>query len=88
MAARETLQQRTDTLRLCVPLPPMSRAHVNLLFGFRADPAADNTTAREGENVRAILLKDRQLKLAVERRGRDRLPLHIVKLVALQLRML
>jgi len=66
----------------------MRGAHVNLLFGFCANPAAGNTPAGEGENVRPIPLKDGQLKLAIERRGRDRLPLHIIKLVALQLRML
>ena len=66
----------------------MRGAHVNLLFGFCANPAAGNTPASEGQSVRAIPLKDRQLKLAIERRGRDRLPLHIIKLVALQLRML
>lgn len=66
----------------------MRGAHVNLLFGFCADPAAGNTAASERESVRPIPLKDGQLKLAIERRGRDRLPLHIIKLVALQLRML
>lgn len=66
----------------------MSRAHVNLLFGFCANPAAGNTPAGERKSVRPIPLKDGQLKLAIERRGRDRLPLHIIKLVALQLRML
>ena len=66
----------------------MRGAHVNLLFGFCADPAAGNAPAGERKNVRPIPLKDGQLKLAIERRGRDRLPLHIIKLVALQLRML
>jgi len=66
----------------------MSRAHVNLLFGFCANPAAGNTPAGERKSVRPIPLKDGQLKLAIERRGGDRLPLHIIKLVALQLRML
>jgi hypothetical protein len=66
----------------------MRGAHVNLLFGFCADPAAANTAASERESVRPIPLKDGQLKLAIERGGRDRLPLHIIKLVALQLRML
>ena len=66
----------------------MRGAHVNLPFGFRADPAAGNTAASERESVRPIPLKDGQLKLAIERGGGDRLPLHIIKLVALQLRML
>ena len=66
----------------------MRGAHVNLPFGFCADPAAGNTAAGERESVRPIPLKDGQLKLAIERGGRDRLPLHIIKLVALQLRML
>jgi hypothetical protein len=66
----------------------MRGAHVNLPFGFCADPAAVNTAASECECVRPIPLKDGQLKLAIERGGRDRLPLHIIKLVALQLRML
>lgn len=66
----------------------MRGAHVNLLFGFCANPAAGNTPAGEGKSVRPIPLKDGQLKLAIERRGRDRLPLHMIKLVALQLRML
>ena len=74
--------KETNALRLCVPLPPMRGAHLNLPFGFSANPSAGNTTAGEGENVRAIPLKDGQLKLAIERRSRDRLPLHIAKLVA------
>jgi hypothetical protein len=66
----------------------MRGAHVNLRFGFCANPAAGNTPAGERKSVRPIPLKDGQLKLAIERRGRDRLPLHIIKLVALQLQML
>jgi len=66
----------------------MRGAHVNLLFGFCANPAAGNPPAGERKSMRPIPLKDGQLKLAIERRGRDRLPLHIIKLVALQLRML
>jgi hypothetical protein len=62
----------------------MRGAHVDLLFGFCADPAADNATTRERESVRSVPIKDGQLKLTIERRGRDRLPLHEIKLAALQ----
>jgi hypothetical protein len=59
-------------------------AHVDVLFGFCTDPSADNTTTSECESVRAVPVKDSQLKLAIERRGRDRLTLHEIKLAALQ----
>ena len=58
----------------------MRRTDVDRLPGFGIDPPADNAATGEGESVRLVLLEDGDLKLAIKRRGGDRLPLHKNKL--------
>ena len=56
------------------PVAPVGRPHVDALFGFRVDPAGENTPAREHERVRALAVEDGEFEVAVERRAGDRLP--------------
>ena len=55
----------------------MSRPHVQPFLGLHFHPAVEYAAAREYERVRSIIIDDGQLKVAVERRGGDRLPLHM-----------
>jgi len=59
----------------------MRGTHVDFLPGFGIDPSAGNAAAGERQSVRTILVDDGQLKLTVERRGGDVLPLHIKNLL-------
>jgi len=61
----------------------MGRADVDLLLGFGVDPPAGGAATGERESVRPIPIKDGELKLAIERCGGDRLPLHEKKLEGL-----
>ena len=57
---------------------PVCRTHVDPLFRFRVDPATEDVAAWKHQRVRLTgRVKDGKLKVAVERRGGDRLPLHI-----------
>ena len=60
-----------------LPFPPMSRAHVQPFLGFQFHPSAGDAPAWEYERMRAIVIDDSQLKVAVERRAGYMLP-HIV----------
>jgi len=51
--------------------------HLDPLFSFRIDPAAKDAARRERERVRAVIVDDRDLKIAAERRGQNRLPVHM-----------
>ena len=55
----------------------MGRLNVDLVLGFRFDPAAEDAAAWKGERVHAIIIDHGQLKVAVERRAGYSLPLHI-----------
>jgi hypothetical protein len=57
----------------------MGRADGDLFLGFHLDPAFQSTPAWEHKRVRAVVVNDGNLKIAVERRGGDRLP-HLAKL--------
>lgn len=46
-------QKRGYQLIARAPLTPMGGLHVNMLFGFRVDPAVQNATARKHERVRS-----------------------------------
>ncbi len=52
----------------------MGRAHVDPLSQFGIYPAARNPTAGEDERVRLVFVHDGELKIALVRRGRYRLP--------------
>ena len=53
----------------------MRRSHNDALLGTRFQPAIKNASARKYECVRAVIVYDRQFEIAVEWRGRYRLPL-------------
>jgi hypothetical protein len=55
----------------------MCRADVNRPFGFCVDPSAEDAPARKHERVRALPVDDRQFKVAIERRGRYGVPIHV-----------
>ena len=57
-----------------LPLAPMSRPHVQPFLGFHFHPAVEYAAAREYERVRAVIIDDGQLKVAVERRSGNLLP--------------
>ena len=59
-----------------LPLAPMRRVRENELHGFPVDPAAENTAARKGEPVSAVVADDSQFQIAIKRRGGQWLPLH------------
>src|SRR6516165_3035320 len=67
-------------LALFLPLAPMRRLRVNALHCSRIEPAAeDAAVARKGECVHlAGRVNDGQFQVTVERRGRDRLPIHLI----------
>jgi hypothetical protein len=54
----------------------MGRAHVDLLPGFRMDPAAKDATAWKSKSMHAIITDHGQFNLAVKWRYRYCLPLH------------
>jgi hypothetical protein len=56
------------------PVAPMSRPHVQPFLGFHFHPAVEYAAAREYERVRAVIIDDGQLKVAVERSGGNLLP--------------
>src|SRR5450631_4417057 len=61
--------------RLCgPPLPPMGRPHVQPFLGLHFHPAVENAAAREHERMRAVIIDDGQLKVALERCGGYLLP--------------
>jgi len=57
----------------------MGRPHIEPLLGLYLHPAVENAAARKDKRVRAIIIDDGQLKIAVERRGGYVLP-HCVSL--------
>ena len=57
-----------------LPFAPMSRPHVQPFLGFHFHPAVEYAAAREYERVRAVIIDDGQLKVAVERRSGNLLP--------------
>ena len=54
----------------------MRRTHLDPLFGFHSDPPYRGAAARKHQRVLAVLVDDGQLKVAIEWRGRYRVPLH------------
>jgi len=48
--------------------------HFDQPLAVHFDPGMVNATAREDQGVHAVLIDDRKLQIAVERRGCDRLP--------------
>jgi hypothetical protein len=54
----------------------MRRADVDPRLGFCINPAAEDAAARKDEGMRAIVIDDGQLKVAVERCSRYRVPIH------------
>jgi hypothetical protein len=49
---------------------------VDSLFRFGLDPSAKDAAARKHERVRPVCVDDGELKIAIERRDRYRLPIH------------
>ena len=47
----------------------MGRIHVDLVLGFRFDPAAEDAAACKGERVHATIVDHGQFKVAVKRRN-------------------
>lgn len=66
--------QAPGALAGCVPVPPMGRAHVQPLLGFRVHPAAENAPAGKHQRMRPVIVDDGQLKVAGEWRGGDTFP--------------
>src|SRR5450631_4626093 len=56
------------------PVPPMGRPHVQPFLGLHFHPAVENAAAREHERMRAVIIDDGQLKVALERCGGYLLP--------------
>ena len=52
----------------------MRWSYVEAFLGLRVDPTAEDATARKRESVSAGVIDHGQLKVAVERCGRDRHP--------------
>src|SRR5664279_5119716 len=52
-----------------LPLAPMGRPHIQPFLGLDLHPTVENAAAREHERMRAIVIDDGQLNVAVERRG-------------------
>ena len=74
--------ERISAARVGVlPLAPMGRPHIQPFLGLDLHPAVENAAAREHERMRAIVIDDGQLNVAVERRGGYLLP-HRVSLQA------
>jgi hypothetical protein len=69
-------QRRWKKRRSIAPLPPVCRPHADDLLGARSQPATENAPARKHERMRAVIIDDCQLEIAVEGGIRDRLPLH------------
>src|SRR5690348_13360584 len=77
---RTGIALRAHADRLARPLVPVGREP---RLGLRVDPSAENAPAREHESVRAVVVDDGQLKVAVERRVGYRLPPHLRSVPAL-----
>lgn len=50
--------------------------HVDAFLGLGIDPTTKDASGWKRERVRAVIIDDGQLKIAVERRGGDWFPLH------------
>ena len=61
----------------------MCRVHIDPLLGFSIDPATEDASAWEHKRMRAVVTDDSKFKIAVERRRRYCLPLHIKNYLAL-----
>ncbi len=64
-----------------LPIAPMSWPYVEPLLGLHLHPSVENAAARKYERVRAVVIDDGQLKIAVERSGGYLLP-HLNSLAA------
>jgi hypothetical protein len=71
---RPTIERLSKSFFRLQPFPPMSRAHIQAFLGLRFHPAVENTPAREDEGVRALAIKNGQLKVKLERRAGYGLP--------------
>jgi hypothetical protein len=54
----------------------MGWPYVNSLLCFCLDPSTENAPACKRQSVNAVIVDDRELEVAVERCGRNRLPAH------------
>lgn len=55
----------------------MGRVYLDPLLSFCINPAAKDAADRKREGVRAIIVDNRDFKVAVEWSGRYRFPVHI-----------
>ncbi len=49
---------RRESLGAFLPFAPVGRTHVDLLFGFRVDPAPQDATTRKHKRMRAVIGDD------------------------------
>ena len=58
------------------PFAPVRRAHLDLLARVRIDPSAPHAAAGKCQRMRTVLVQNGKLKVVIERRSVDGLPLH------------
>jgi hypothetical protein len=63
-----------NRVQVRVPPAPMRRVDVEALATRGLHPAAGNALACKDERVRAVVVEDGELQVAIKRRGRDWLP--------------